>query len=219
MQGKKKINRSGEWIGRDCCSCWMCGTAKALALLLLAIVVSGCASAITTVSPPYTKEVEEDTHVVEEVSGYDYDLQRLPPGYSYQLHRVPLCAEKASMKKISRKQPRGFVFALAEMPLYGLGLLDWMYAVRIAEASEEVLDTWQEPTNKLFPCGDREPAPGQTVVLQTPRQVQEPRVLVETEEKGELRLSSVLSEHFQFGLVNVFVLCDGDLKYLRSIYI
>lgn len=32
-------------------------------------------------------------------------------------------------------------------------------------------------------------------------------------------LRSVLLEYFRFGLVNLFVLSDGDLKYLRSIYI
>jgi hypothetical protein len=163
--------------------------------------------------------VEEGTEVTEEIRSYEYELKNLSPVYSYQLHRTPLCAEKVRMQRISRKQPRGFVLALAEMPLYGVGLLDWLYAKSISEESEEVLDTWLEPTNKRIPCGETEPAPGQTVIVHTPRGIEEPQKTVHTDPEGKLELRSLLRDHFGFGLVNLFVLCDEDLKYLRSIYI
>ncbi len=198
---------------------WISCLKLAIALGVLALAASGCASAITAASPPYTKEVEQGTHVEDEVRSYEYDLKSLSPVYSFQLHRTPLCPEKARMQRISRKQPRGFVLALAEMPLYGLGLLDWLYAKSISEESEEVLDTWLEPTDKLMPCGEPELASGEVVILQTPREIDVPQKTVHTDSEGKLELESVLVDHFRFGLVNLFVLSDGDLKYLRSIYI
>lgn len=190
-----------------------------IALGALAFAASGCASTITAVAPPYTKEVEKNTSLGNETRSYEYELISLPPIHSFQLRRIPLCAEKRRMQRISRKQPRGFILAMAEMPLYGLGLLDWLYAKSISKESEEVLDTWLEPTNKLMPCGEAEPAPGEVVILQTPRGIEEPQKKMHTAPKGKLELKSVLRDHFGFGLVNLFVLSDGDLKYLRSIYI
>jgi hypothetical protein len=198
---------------------WVSCLARTILLFVLAFAASGCASALTTVSRPYTKDVRESTRIGEEISSYKYVLRSLPPMHTYQLHRNPLCAEMARMKKISRKQPRGFILALAEMPLYGLGLLDWLYAKSISRTSEKVLDTWQEPTSKLFPCGPKEPAPHEVVVLQTPRRTAEPQMTVKTDEQGKLRLRSVLRDRFRFGLINMFVLCEGDLKYVRSFYL
>lgn len=191
----------------------------ALALAVLACAASGCASGLTSISRPYTKDLEEGRQVGEKPQSYRYELRKLPPLHAYQLFRTPLCPELQEMKRISRKQPRGFVLALAEMPLYGLGLLDWLYAKSISERSEQVLDTWLEPTSRLVPCGEEEAAPRQTVVLQSPRGIKEPRITVRTDEEGKLQLRSLFEEHFRFGLINIFVFCDGDLKYLRSLYL
>jgi hypothetical protein len=201
--------RSPGACGVNCCRLTL-----VLAGLVILFGLSGCASVITS-SYPAQEKVERGEVSVGPVVGYDYDLKHLA-GNRFELTRTPLCQELVEKKKISMKQPRGVYAAVAEVPFFGLGLVDWVWADAIAQGSRRVELLGKEPTDKEVVCGDQAVAPNEKLRLQFPLQGQFETLAVDAD--GRVDLTPALKKHPNFSSVNVFVQTDSGLKYLTTLY-
>ncbi|MFP4392884.1 MAG: hypothetical protein ACLFOA_08240 [Desulfohalobiaceae bacterium] len=201
---KLSLPRPGSWT-------WF----PLLGLPLLLLLTQGCASTYTAVAPSHTHQEKKDTSLGDP-EDYTYKLQEQTNKYSYKVYKSPLCPELVHIQEITKKRPRGFLFAVAEMPLYGLGLVDWVLAHAIAQESEQTNKTWKEPTGRVIQCGAKQPAPRQKILLQLPRR--EEQLVQRTDKEGLLHLHSCLQNYSGEGQVNLFVIFGEDIKYLSTIY-
>lgn len=180
--------------------------------LLSLLLTMGCASALT-MSAPRVEEVGYGEKGVGERINVVYMLEE--DEGTYTLSRQPYCKETVEEIQISRKRPRGFIVALCELPLYGLGVLDYMVAKIYANASEEELGRLPVPSGEVVPCGDVEQAPGEKVLLQFPDSERVKQLL--TDDKATLHLEEILKEKSRDLQINVFVKNEGNILYIKTI--
>ena len=198
------------------CEFGRCGrtTARFLGMLLLLLGLSGCASMITSTYPAQER-VEEGQVTVGPIVGHDFELQHVD-GNRFKLFKTPLCRELVEKKRITKKQTRGVYAAMAEVPFFGLGLVDWVWADALSENSQETRVLGREPTGRSVVCGDRVVAAHERLVLQFP--VQGSFEGLQVDGQGHVDLSPALHRHPHFSSVNVFVNVHPGLKYLTTLF-
>ncbi len=77
--------------------------------------------------PPYTFEKKGDTKLGGVVS-FDFSLEPLG-GYTYRVMETPICSIEQRIILVKKKQTRGALVALVELPIFGLGLADWVILI------------------------------------------------------------------------------------------
>ena len=172
----------------------------------------GCASALTMMTPRVEEVSYGDKGVGERINVV-YMLEEDKGVYT--LTRQPYCKETEEEIQISRKRPRGFIIAICELPLYGLGILDYMVAKIYANGSEKELGRVTVDSGEITPCGDVEKAPGEEVLLQFPDSERVKQLL--TDDKASLQLEELLKEKIQDLQINVFVKTEGNILYIKTI--
>lgn len=136
-----------------------------ISILAMAMVTSGCATTLTTLSPRTTKVVNAEKRVgaLHEFQ-YRYDFIN----GAIELEKTPMCGELAKADRISEKRIIGYGPALLEMPFFGLGLLDILSARAISESSREVTPLAEYETGKLLACGKPQPAADEALIIENP---------------------------------------------------
>ncbi|BCS98438.1 hypothetical protein DSLASN_40700 [Desulfoluna limicola] len=172
----------------------------------------GCASALTMSAPRVEEVTYGETGVGERINVV-YMLEEEEGMYT--LSRQPYCKETVEEIQLSRKRTRGFIVALCELPLYGLGILDYIVAKIYANASEEELGRLPVASGGVVPCGDVEQAPGEKVLLQFPDSERVKELL--TDDKASLHLEELLNEKSRDLQINVFVKNEGNILYIKTI--
>jgi len=180
-----------------------------LSSLLLAM---GCASALT-MSAPRVEEVHYGEKGVGERINAVYMLEEDEGVYT--LTRQSYCKETVEEIQISRKRPRGFILALCELPLYGLGAVDYLMAKIYANASEEELGRLPADSGEVIPCGEVEKAAHEKVILQFPDSERLQTLL--TDSDAVLQLGECLKETCRELQINVFVKKENSILYISTI--
>lgn len=183
-----------------------------LICLLSLPLAMGCASALT-MAAPRVEEVNYGEKGVGQRINVVYMLQE-DEGI-YTLTRQPYCKETVEEIQVSRKRPRGFILALCELPLYGLGAVDYLVAKIYAGASEEELGRLIADSGEVIPCGEVEKAAGEQVLLQFPDAKRVERLL--TDDNATLQLEALLKEKGQDLQINVFVKKENDILYIKTL--
>ncbi len=138
-------------------------TIKYIVIMLLAVSLSGCATALTFFSPPSTTLVQGKKKAG---SFNSYEYQYSVRGNKIFLERTPLCNEVAQTLKVEQKREIGYGPALMELPLFGLGLADIANAHAISVNSKKVTPLAEYNTGKLMTCGNRQPAANEKVIIE-----------------------------------------------------
>ncbi|VFQ43513.1 hypothetical protein [Desulfoluna butyratoxydans] len=180
-----------------------------LSSLLLAM---GCASALTMSAPRVEETRTGDKGVGQRINAV-YMLEE-DEGI-YTLTRQPYCKETIEEIQISRKRPRGFIIALCELPLYGLGAVDYLMAKIYANASEEELGRLMADSGDVIPCGDVEKAPGEKVLLQFPDSGRLKNLL--TDDNAVIQLDECFKKSCRDLQIHVFVKKENDILYISTI--
>jgi hypothetical protein len=187
---------------------------KIISLICLSslLCAMGCASGLTMMAP----RVEEMTY------GYKGVGERITVVYMlqekkgvYTLTRQPYCKETVEEIQISRKRPRGFILALCELPLYGLGAVDYLVAKIYANASDEELGRITANSGEILPCGEVEQAPNEEILLQFADSKRIQRLL--TDNQATLQLEELLKEKSRDLQIHVFVKKENNILYIKTI--
>ncbi|WP_300667461.1 hypothetical protein [Desulfoluna sp.] len=187
---------------------------KIISLICLAglLFAMGCASGLTMVAPR-VEEITEGEKGMGDRINVVYMLEEEKGIYT--LTRQPYCKETVEKIQVSRKRPRGFIIALCELPLYGLGAVDYLVAKIYANASEEEMGRLIGNSGKIIPCGEVEPAAHEEILLQFPDSERIKRLL--TDNKATLQLEELLKEKGQDLQINVFVKKENNILYIKTI--
>lgn len=138
-------------------------TIKYIVIMLLAVSLSGCATALTFFSPTSTKLVQGK----KKAGAFNsYEYQYSVRGNKIFLERTPLCDEVAQTLKVEQKREIGYGPALMELPIFGLGLVDIANAHAISVNSKKVTQLAEYNTGKLMTCGKRQPAANEKVIIE-----------------------------------------------------
>lgn len=172
----------------------------------------GCASGLTMMAPRVEDVSYGDKGVGDRINVV-YMLEE-DEGI-YTLTRQPYCKETVEEIQTSRKRTRGFIVALCELPLYGLGVVDYMVAKVYANASEEELGRFTVDSGEITPCGDVEKAAGEEVLLQFPDSERVKQLL--TDDNAVVHLEKLLKEKTRDLQVNVFVKKENNILYIKTI--
>lgn len=133
----------------------------------LALMSTGCASALTSSGPRLTNVVEGETRL-SGTADLRFDAIRHPDSRHLQLTQTPVCREMVTRETVSRKQLRGVVPAIIEIGFFGLGILDLLVANAIIANSETRTPLEDAPTGNMVQCAAVMPADHQQVILQFP---------------------------------------------------
>ena len=180
-----------------------------LSTLLFAM---GCASALT-MSAPRVEEVHNGEKGVGKRINAVYMLEE-DEGI-YTLTRQPYCKETVEEIQISRKRPRGFIIALCELPLYGLGAVDYLMAKIYANASEEEIGRMMADSGDVIPCGDIEKAAHEKVLLQFPDSERLQSLL--TDDNAVIQLGECFEKSCRDLQIHVFVKKENNILYISTI--
>lgn len=184
---------------------------KLVAVFLL-LPLTGCATIMTAAAPP-EMEVEPGEKVAGSPAGFHYKMER--EGNEFDLQRTPLCREIAENKEVYKKRVRGVIFAVCEIPIFGLGLVDWAVAGAIANSSETTWKITREKTGKVIVCGRDEPAAGKKIILQLSDASLLPPVI--TDDKGGFNLDKSIKSARGYDYINMFLKYDDRIDYLSTI--
>jgi hypothetical protein len=186
-------------------------------LFLIIFVFSGCASFTTAMWPDVEKEVVGKDTIVDGKVGYDYELKAKEK--SFKVIGIPYCLEKAPVHKITKKQHRGIVFIVIEVPIWGLGLADWVLSYVISESSEKEELIGYRPTGAKKECLDQKEI---SLITQSKIMIQNSEsgevYWTKTDENGEFSLKDVLGEYSGEKTWNIFMNYNNENRYLTTIW-
>ena len=189
---------------------WKTGFQLLLALFMVLSV--GCASGLTLVAP----RVKEVSYGKKETGDRINVIYRLDENRGiYTLTRQPLCKEQVEEITTSRKRPRGLFFALCEVPLYGLGLADYLVAKIYTGLSDKEVSRTMVDSGQVIPCGEPEQACQEEVILQFPDSERVQHIL--TDDSARIPLETLIAKETQDLHINVFVKREGDILYIKTI--
>lgn len=129
----------------------------------LCFCTMSCGSILTHMSPLRSRLVTETS--VKPPSGVQYTCE-LGKTKIY-LTRSPSCPESARTSRVAKKSSEwALPIACAELPLFGLGLVDMATMYGIAEDSKVEYLLGNYDTELSIPCGKSEAASGETMVIE-----------------------------------------------------
>ncbi|GAB6888400.1 hypothetical protein JCM13304A_18990 [Desulfothermus okinawensis JCM 13304] len=162
--------------------------------------------------PPYTFEKKGDTKLGGVVS-FDFSLEPLG-GYTYRVMETPICSIEQRIILVKKKQTRGALVALVELPIFGLGLADWVIADTVAQNSKEEIDKGYVPSGRFKRCGRPSPLRSGKIIVQIP--LTSTVMEMSTDVYGILDLKKIISSHPN-SEVNIFVKKKDRVYYLTSL--
>jgi hypothetical protein len=178
-------------------------------VLVMAFLMSGCASFLTYMSPVQSEMVVKEKKAGDVKSyTYRYDVN----ANKIYLTKRPICSEMAEVERVAQKREIGYSPAMAEMLFFGLGLVDIVTANGIAENSRQVYPLGEYDTGKVMACGKVRPASNETLIIES----KHPRLYrkVNTDGNGMVDLDNVLSDIT--GAVDVTIYPESDQAAILS---
>ena len=163
-------------------------TIKYLLILVMAVSLSGCATALTFFSPT-SSELVQGKKTAGAFNSYEY--QYAVRNNKIYIERTPLCNQVTQVMRVEQKREKGYGPAMLEMPLFGLGLVDIANAHAISVNSRKVTPLDAYNTGKLMTCGARQPAANEEVIIEN--QGLNLYRTVKTDKNGVLNLDNILS--------------------------
>ncbi len=163
--------------------------ARVLFIVLLSVSISGCSTVLTKMGPLIYK-LEDGEKSVGEFSKYKFS-GGIQSNVIY-LEKTPLCTEISEKVRVSQKQVRGRAFSIAELLLFGLGLIDAANAQAVVEVSRTVTPLAKYETGKFVVCGEKEPAANEMLVIQDKQRTFQKQAV--TDAKGNLNLDQILAD-------------------------
>lgn len=182
--------------------------------ILSFVFLSSCATVITSSMPPYKFEKKGETKLGP-VTTYDFDVEYLG-GSKLKIYETPICMILQKSILVEKKQTRGAITALVELPIFGLGLADFVLADVIAENSKKEIDKGFIPSGKFKICGQKSPLKSAKIVIQFP--ISMSVVDTYTDSSGILHLEEFIKAYHD-NILNLFVKKDDSIYYLTTIYI
>ena len=176
------------------------------------LFIMGCATGLTMMAPR-VEDVEYGEKGAGEEINVVYSLNEDEGAYT--LTRQPHCKETVEEINVSRKRPRGFIIALCEIPLYGLGIVDYLVAKVYANSSREELGRTTVDSGEILSCGGEALAANKTVVLQCPDTNRIEHLL--TDDSARIPIETWIHEEHQDHQINLFVKEKGDFLYISTI--
>lgn len=183
-----------------------------IAFLAVTLWSSGCATILTHTYPPVT-ETRQGESIQGDQAGHNYVVSREQD--TMVLMSQPLCREKIQMTEIKRKQLRGVIGAIIEIPLFGLGILDLVTAGVYSKATRVETPIDPIPGPMVSPCGDFGPAPGIAVVVQYPDSLSSK--VLQTGKKGQIAIADIKPEDKTETRLTLFIRDDKGLHYVKSL--
>lgn len=183
-----------------------------MALALCSVFTSGCATVLTQSFPPVT-EIKRGESIPGDVTGYTYTVSETKDGLT--LMRQPLCRENIQITEVKRKRLHGVMWAVLEIPFYGLGIADLVTAGVYTRATMEETPKDPIPGTMVSPCGDIEPAPDLPVVIQYPSSLT--KIHMRTDQNGKIPFSAIKREDEQDNRLTLFVDDPKGLYYVKSL--
>ncbi len=183
-----------------------------LLILLLPLLNASCATVLTTSFPP---EDSFDTGVVsvgERISS-QYHLEKNETNYT--LFKTPLCKEETEKVQVTKKRLRGIIPAICEIPLYGLGIADWIVADLYSRGTETRKAVGKQATGNIVTCGDNTIASNTDLILQFSDS--DMVVHAKTNGDGHINLESALDKGGFNRQVNIFVRLPATTYYVTTI--
>lgn len=160
---------------------------KFFAVIVIAVSCSGCAAVVTHMGP-LKSELKDGEAETGEFDHYSYSYTA--EDNMVYLEKTPMCEQVREKIRVMKKKRRGLYFILAEIPLYGLGLVDMIYTYSISEHSRKEVPLAKYGTGTFAECGRKRPASGETLLIRNYREGIKERA--ETGEDGSVDLDEML---------------------------
>lgn len=182
--------------------------------LLVMVVISSCATITTLSMPSVESEAKGDTKIGP-ITTYDFHVEHVG-GLILKIYETPICSIVQKHYIIKKKQTRGALPALVELPIFGLGLADFVIADILAQNTKKEMDMGYVPTGEFTVCGEKIPLKNAKILIQLPV-----TLMVETaftDGSGNLNLAKILDTYNEKA-INLFVVKKDKIYYLTTIYI
>jgi hypothetical protein len=116
---------------------------------------------------------------------------------------------------IEKKQLHGVIWAVVEIPFFGLGVADLVTAGTISRLTTEVTDGGLKKTGHVKVCGEYLPAANTDVIFQFPEELAVLRA--RTDDKGRILISSIKNVPKRGLHCIVFVKEKDGVSYVTTI--
>jgi hypothetical protein len=179
----------------------------------------GCGVVMTNLFPPEPVLVEGEPSIGEQI-GYAYNLNRKAGSPNmYILNKFSLCYEVKETLSVSRKPSRESALAALGATPY---VLYWPPLIGIADLyvfqkREKVVELVKaEQTGRIIPCGEKELAANEKVIIQS----LEMNILkhVNTDSNGILDLNEALPRTSNRYNLNIFIKLRDSVYYVSTIF-
>lgn len=189
-------------------------TLRYLSMIIVAascLWTSGCATVLTVAYPPLEETRQGETKPGGQVA-FHYVMSEEKE--SLLLQKQPLCSQEIKIVKVKRKQLHGVIPAMVEIPFFGLGIADLVFAGVFARATVEESDGGYVKGSDMMICGDLVFAPNEDLVIQFPTSTDVKHM--KTDEKGMIPLKSLEILPKGETSFNVYVKEEKGVSYVKT---
>ena len=182
-------------------------------LLGLCFFINACATILTVASSPLEKVVLDEGRDIGKRVSTNYHL--LEGSTICTLMQQPYCMETAEEILISKKRVHGVIPAIIEIPLYGLGLVDFVTAYGYANHSKKEEKRGVVETGSIIECGPFRPAVNTELVIQS----SETGMLksAKTDSSGVIEVKKLFAGFLENSQINIFVREDNGFAYITTL--
>lgn len=155
--------------------------------------------------------------------GYAYDFKTRPNSDIITLLKIPMCAETRDemISYTKRSDNAAGIAAVLATPLILSApvLVDPVLFIErgLAKSRHKTVEkTGTVTTGKLMLCGEKEPAPGETLVVQSAIDME--LIHLETDPQGQFSLADIFSAAGDAPYLNIFIQQDESVYYLTTMF-
>ncbi len=138
-------------------------TARLCFIIWMTVIFSGCSSFLTY-SAPLKSELVDGERKTGNLVRYEYTCSAV--SNKIYIEKQPLCSESVMKMRHAKKELRCFTCSVVELALFGLGLIDMIWAGSIVKDSEKIELLAEYDTGKLIACGEKQVAADEPVILE-----------------------------------------------------
>lgn len=138
-------------------------TARICFIIWMTVLFSGCSSFLTY-SAPLKSELVDGERKTGNLVRYEYTCSAV--SNKIYIEKQPLCSESVMKMRHAKKELRCFTCSVVELALFGLGLIDMIWAGSIVKESEKIESLAEYDTGKLIACGEKQVAADEPIILE-----------------------------------------------------
>jgi hypothetical protein len=155
--------------------------------------------------------------------GYAYDFTRHPDTHHHVLLKIPMCLEKRDefISYTDRASNAAGVAAVLATPLILSApvLVDPVFFIEKGLAKSRIKTTEKTgtlTTGRVMLCGEKEPAPGETLIVQSAEDMA--LIYLQTDAQGKFSLKDIFSKAGDSSYLNIFIRQEDAAYYLTTIF-